>query len=149
MARASDKRIQLLLRLRRQHEDVSRQAFEKARSAVAAVIRRKAELDMQIQAEDDAARLALLGGAARHMHVYRESVADMTSQTTRCNRELLNIEPLMNKIKGELIEARKRRQLAETLADKLRNRSRMAAGRAEVKESDARFAAFSAQNARM
>jgi flagellar export protein FliJ len=110
----------MLLKLRRQEEDLARRAFEQARGRAELLQGRLAELDRLLRAQDDAAREALLGrGGGRVPARYRQSVSGLRAAVGEQQALLRQVHEVLPKRRQRLREARSRRKAVELLREKL------------------------------
>jgi flagellar export protein FliJ len=129
-----------LLRLRRRHEDVARQAFTEAQTEVQAIEVFLADLRAGLSHCDEMARQVIRGKKPIDLGQYRRAVEDirlaMAEQAARleqANRELA-------RRREEVVEATRQRQVAGALQEQLDQRLAADRQRQDVRDQDEQHA---------
>jgi flagellar export protein FliJ len=129
-----------LLRLRKRHEDVARQAFTEAQTEVQSIEAFLADLHAGLSHCDEMARQAIRSKKPIDLGQYRRAVGDirlaMAAQATRL--EQANLE--LARRRDVLVEATRQRQVAGALQEQFDQRLAADRQRQDVKEQDEQHA---------
>jgi len=127
----------LLLRLRRQREDVARQGLSAAQHDVSEIRGRVSALDRALAAQNAAARQAVAeGGEMVDLGSYRRGVSAISAKMAEEASLLPAAEERLASVQAELLQSVEDRQAAEYLCERLAARRAAKARREAVNESD-------------
>jgi len=117
MKQSDQRRMSVLLGLRRRREDVARVAFESARVEAQAAEAQVQRLRSLLNAQNAAAREAMVHRPAS-MSLYRQAAAELTASLADANRLLAATRAELERRRKALHEAMQDRKAAESVNDK-------------------------------
>ena len=149
MKTASLKRVDLLLRLRRQEEQQVRSVFASARARVQQCIDQRDRLQESFTEQNRHVRSAidagLPGAAGAALGRYRQAVGRLRSALAQAERSLEQAWDEMEGCRLELLAAMKQRKAMEMLRGRLGQQVNLLEGRRAEKELDEQYAPASAK----
>lgn len=139
MKKFSDKtrrRIELLRRLKKQSELVARQAFDHTRGRADAVRRGLADLTGSLTEQTRAVRTLLLSGGPVDMGCYAVFMRDTRRAMAMHAESLAAADKQADESRDEFLAARRQREAADLLADRMTRGEVSFARRSEARELD-------------
>ncbi len=133
-----------LLKLRKRHEDISRQAFAEAQAQADAVQKRLAELRELLAQQNAQARKVIQGCPEQSLAEYRRCVTNVLAAIDEQEGELQRAMETLTVRRDELVEAMKQRQAMAAMQAKFEHADEAQEDRREAKEQDDLHAAHTA-----
>ncbi len=143
----SEKRISVLLSLRRQDEELAIQAFAQAKATSETIRSRIAMLERCLSEHNRSVREALVGQAAASPEAhallgrYRAALADIQHALDQETIRLMQAQDAVRLRQDEVLRALRDRKAVGNLAGTMRHRKAVLVARRETKEMDDVFAA--------
>ena len=134
-----------LLRLRKRHEDISRQEFAAAGAEVAKIQMRLGELRAALTRQNDVARRVIHEQKSPALGEYRHCVEDLLAAIDREQENLKQATQVLAARQEELAEAMKQRQAIAAVQDKFDHIAAADQDRRDTKEQDDQHASHSAR----
>ena len=125
-----------LLKLRKRHEDISRQAFAEAQAQADAVQKRLAELRELLAQQNAQARKVIQGCPEQSLAEYRRCVTNVLAAIDEQEGELQRAMETLTVRRDELVEAMKQRQAMAAMQAKFEHADEAQEDRREAKEQD-------------